>query len=125
MHVIPRHDKWEEWNQGAGEQQHGDRFPLMRLVRYETSAPLRLEEVQEGQEDTAARQEGAGITVNVSSGGLCLMMDWAPAVKEVLRLHVPMPVPLAEIPTLAEVRWVRTLPFGWEGVYAVGLQFML
>ena len=125
MHVHSLHDKWEEWNQGAGEQQHGDRFPLMRLVRYETSALLKQEDVQEGQEHTAARQEGAGLTVNVSNGGMCLMMDCAPAIREVLRLHVPMPVPGAQTPTLAEVRWVRTLPFGWEGVYAVGLRFVL
>jgi len=36
-----------------------------------------------------------------------------------------MPVPWARTPTLAEVRWVRHLPFGWEGLCAVGLKFLL
>ncbi len=52
-------------------------------------------------------------------------MEMEPAVREVLRVHVPMPVTLAETPTLAEVRWVRRPPFTKEGVYVVGLKFIL
>ncbi len=72
-----------------------------------------------------AAPEGAGITVNVSSGGLCLLLDWAPPVQEVLQVHVPMPATLAQTPTLAEVRWVRPLPFTDNGTYFVGLKFLL
>jgi len=105
--------RWAEWSQVAGAQHHLDRFPLMRLVQYELSAARDL------------APEGAGITVNVSSGGLCLLLDWAPPVQEVLRVHVPMPATLAQTPTLAEVRWVRPLPFTDNGAYFVGLRFLL
>lgn len=117
-HMNPLEGKWAEWSEVTGERQRADRYPLMRLVRYESSAPL----VAEGQ---PSEEEGAGIALNVGNGGLCLLLDWAPEVQEVLRLHVPMPVSWAKTPTLAEVRWVRSLPFGYETIYAVGLQFVL
>jgi len=121
LFMFPQHNKWTDWSEVTGEQQRGDRFPLMRLVRYESSAPLD----QLDQEAVSHGEEGAGLTVNVGNGGLCLLIEHAPQVHEVLRLHVPMPVPWARTPTLAEVRWVRHLPFGWEGLYAVGLKFLL
>lgn len=117
-HMSPLEGKWAEWNEVMGERQRADRYPLMRLVRYESSPPLVAEE-------QPSEEEGAGIALNVGNGGLCLLLDWAPEVREVLRLHVPMPVSWAKTPTLAEVRWVRLLPFGYETIYAVGLQFVL
>src|SRR5207248_188584 len=117
-HVSPLGGKWAEWSEVIGERQRADRYPLMRLVLYESSAPLVPEARQLGG-------EGAGIALNVGNGGLCLLLDWAPEVREVLRLHVPMPASWAKTPTLAEVRWVRSLPFGDETIHAVGLQFVL
>ena len=117
-HMSPLEDKWAEWSEVTGERQRADRYPLMRLVRFESSAPL----VAEGQ---PSEEEGAGIALNVGNGGLCLLLDWAPEVREVFRLHVPMPVSWAKTPTLAQVRWVRSLPFGDETIHAVGLQFVL
>lgn len=116
--MSPLEDKWAEWSEVTGERQRADRYPLMRLVRYETSAQLAPEEGRPGE-------EGAGIALNVGNGGLCLLLDWEPELGEVLRLHVPMPVSWAKTPTLAEVRWLRHLPLGWPGPYAVGLQFVL
>lgn len=116
--MSPLEGKWAEWSEVTDERQRADRYPLMRLVLYESSAPLVPEARQLGE-------EGAGIALNVGNGGLCLLLDWAPEVREVLRLHVPMPVSWAKTPTLAEVRWVRFLPFGGETIYAVGLQFVL
>jgi hypothetical protein len=36
-----------------------------------------------------------------------------------------MPIPGVKAPTLAEVRWLRSLPLSWDAVYLVGLKFML
>ena len=117
-HMSPLEGKWAEWSEVTGERQRADRYPLMQLVRYESSAPL----VREARD---LGEKGASIALNVGNGGLCLLLDWAPEVREVFRLHVPMPVSWAKTPTLAEVRWVRTLPFSDETIYAVGLQFVL
>lgn len=119
--VAPLNDNWTEWSEETGEQQHADRLPLMRMVRYECSVPM----TQEEQEEIVEAQAGAGLIVNISSSGLCLLLDWAPTVRALLRLHVPMVVPMVKTPTLAEVRWVRPLPFRWSGINVVGLRFVL
>ena len=79
--------RWTEWSQVTGAQHNLDRFPLMRPVQYELSAAREARGL--------AAPDGVGITVNVSSGDLCLLLDWAPPVQEVLRVHVPMPATLA------------------------------
>ena len=93
----------------------------MRLVRYESTVPL----TQEEHEEIVEHQAGAGLTVNISNSGLCLLLDWAPTVRALLRLHVPMVVPTVKAPTLAEVCWVRPLPFPGSGISTVGLRFVL
>lgn len=39
-------------------------------------------------------------------------MDQTPKVEQVLNPYMPTPVGIAEIPSLAEVRWTRRLLFG-------------
>ncbi len=117
-----KNKEWE-WSRKEAEhyQCHQDRYPLLRPVRYEATAQL----AQEGVTPAVPGPGGTALSINVSSGGMCLLMEMEPAVREVLRVHVPMPVTLAETPTLAEVRWVRRPPFAQEGVYVVGLKFIL
>ena len=112
--------KWAEWSKVTGAQQHGDRFPLMRLVQFERGAANAPE-----QWEAAHGQQEAGILLNFSRGGLCLLTEQAPVEQEVLLVHLPKSVPVSSSQTHAQVRWVRPLPFGGENVYAVGLQFML
>ena len=119
--MVPLNDNWAEWNEENGGQQRGDRIPLMRLVRYESTVPL----MQEEPEEIVEHQAGAGLTVNISNSGLCLSLDWAPELRALLRLHVPMVVPTVKAPTLAEVCWVRPLPFSSSGVNIVGLRYIL
>ena len=116
MPLIPT--EWEKWINVSGEQHHRDRFPLMRPVRYELSESL-------DEPSGAFAQERGAITVNVSNGGLCLLTDWAPELPQVIRLHMPMGGSQAQTPTLAVVRWVRPVPFEPEGMYLVGLRFVL
>jgi hypothetical protein len=66
-----------------------------------------------------------GLTVNVSSGGLCLLADWSPKPGEIFRVHVPLPTVGATTPTVADVRWVRPLPFESSGLTMVGLKFIV
>ncbi len=114
--------KWE-WNQKEAKhyQYHQDRFPLIRPVSYEATARL----TQEGEAALLPGNTGTALSINVSNGGLCLLMETEPMVREVLRIQIPMPVIPTSTPTLAEVRWVRQAPFAQKGVYLVGLRFLL
>jgi hypothetical protein len=70
---------------------------------------------------------GKALSLNISSGGMLILMDHAPQIEQVMKVSVPTPITLAETPTLAEVRWIRKLPFGKpnsDGAYFVGLKFM-
>ena len=56
---------------------------------------------------------------------MLLLMEHAPRVERVVRVHVPTPVSHAKTPTLAEVRWVRQLPFAGGGtLWFVGMRFL-
>jgi len=75
----------------------------------------------------ASTQSGKALSLNISSGGMLVLMEQIPDVNQVLKVYVPTPVAIAETPTLAEVRWARRVPF-WQGVGTgpclVGLKFM-
>jgi hypothetical protein len=75
----------------------------------------------------ASAYNGKALSLNISSGGMLLVMDQAPSVEQVMKVYVPTPITAAETPTLAEVRWMRRLPFGktnGNGAYFVGLKFV-
>jgi hypothetical protein len=72
-----------------------------------------------------ARDERMGVTINISDGGLCLLMDRAPTVRDMLRLQMLGSDGTLREARLAEVRWVRPLPVGQEDVHVVGVKFLL
>ena len=91
----------------------------MRPILYEMTAP------ESGSGNLA--KGGKALSLNISSGGMLVLMDQAPNVKQALKVCVPTPITIAETPTLAEVRWVRKLPIGNSNshvLYFVGLKFM-
>jgi hypothetical protein len=107
--------EWD-WPILSSHQNHSERGALLRPISYEMTAPF----------DAFASQDrhGKALSVNISSGGMLLLMDRAPSVEQVLKVYVPTPLMLAETPTLAEVRWTRKLPFALRGSYFVGLKFL-
>ncbi|HZC81127.1 MAG TPA: hypothetical protein VE222_05320, partial [Nitrospiraceae bacterium] len=92
-----------EWPVVASHQQHAERVTLLRPIPYDILYDLDTALKQESPETRVARQ-GKGLSLNVSSGGMLLLMDHQPKVNQVLRIHVPTPASMAETPTLAEVR---------------------
>lgn len=122
MTSVPRHltqsnhDDWD-WPLAPSDQQHMDRFALLRPIRYEFNTQIDRELLEGCQ--------GKALSINISSGGMLLLMKQAPALQQVMKVHVPTPISLAEIPTLAEVRWTRPLPLGSpEMIYLVGVKFI-
>lgn len=110
--------QWE-WPMADCHESHSERVALLRPIPYEITVP-----VGSGGADA---QGGKALSLNISSGGMLVLMELAPSIDQVLKVYVPTPVNNAGTPTLAEVRWKRKLPFGevkGQGAYLVGLKFM-
>ncbi len=116
MHVTSM--EWE-WPIRDSYENHSERAALLRSIFYEMTAP-------EAGNGSLVR-EGKALSLNISSGGMLVLMDRAPDIKQVLKVYVPTPITIAETPTLAEVRWTRKLPIGGSNshvTYFVGLKFI-
>jgi hypothetical protein len=110
--------EWE-WPIRDSRENHRERVALLRPISYELTKPV------DGPSMLAC--EGKALSLNISSGGMLVLMGQAPDVNQALKVYVPTPVTVAETPTLAEVRWARRVPFGQgtgDGPYLVGLKFM-
>ena len=111
--------EWE-WQMGDSNENHSERVALLRPILYEMTS------FGQGSRNVAVK-DGKALSLNISSGGILVLMDRAPGIEQVLKIYVPTPIAIAETPTLAEVRWTRKLPFGTpvaNGIYFVGLKFM-
>ena len=100
-------------------ENHSERAALLRPIPYEMTAPI--------GSVAESSPTGKAFSLNISSGGMLVLMDQAPQIEQVLKVYVPTPITIAETPTLAEVRWTRKVPFGksnGNGAYFVGLKFM-
>ena len=110
--------EWE-WPMIDSQKSHNERAALLRPILYEMTTPV--------EASAASSHSGKALSVNISGGGMLVLMDQVPDVEQVLKVYVPTPISMAETPTLAEVRWTRKLPFGTpngKGAYFVGLKFM-
>jgi len=110
--------EWE-WPMTDSQKSHSERASLLRPIPYEMTTSV--------ENPAASTHSGKALSLNISSGGMLVLMDQAPAIEQVMKVYVPTPILVAETPTLAEVRWTRRLPFGktnGNGTYFVGLKFM-
>ena len=101
------------------QKSHSERAALLRPILYEMTTPVEV--------PAALTHSRKALSLNISNGGMLVLMDQAPAIEQVLKVYVPTPISVAETPTLAEVRWTRRLPFGTTNsnvAYFVGLKFM-
>ena len=111
-----------DWPIRDSRKNHCERAALLRPIVYEMTS---LEDSQEGSDPLV--RDGTALSLNISSGGMLVLMDKAPDVAQVLKVYVPTPITIAETPTLAEVRWTRKFPFGGSNGHSacfVGLKFM-
>ncbi len=112
-----------EWPVTYSKQQHRERVTLMREIWVHTTSLI--DEESTYYQDREGGVLRKALSLNISSGGMLLLMEQPPEVERVLRIDVPTPVRDAATPTLAEVRWVRKVPFGDQnGVSFVGLRFL-
>ena len=110
--------EWE-WPMTDSQKSHSERAALLRPILYEMTIPV--------EAPAASIHSGKALSLNISSGGMLVLMEQVPDVNQVLKVYVPTPLFVIETPTLAEVRWARRVPFcqGTDtGPYLVGLKFM-
>lgn len=110
--------EWE-WSMVDCQKSHSERVALLRPIPYEMTSPV--------DSPAVVGAGGRALSLNISSGGMLILMEQAPVVEQVLKVYVPTPISIAETPTLAEVRWTRKLPFGKANgncPYFVGLKFI-
>jgi PilZ domain len=110
--------EWE-WPMIASMKCHSERAALLRPILYEMTSPV--------EDPAGSTHSRKALSLNISNGGMLVLMDQVPAIDQVMKVYVPTPISMAETPTLAEVRWTRRLPFGktnGNGAYFVGLKFM-
>jgi PilZ domain len=117
-HTNRSSSEWDKWTHLLPNWNQRDRHPLIQMVRIERST-LRV------VEDEQQIPQIMGLTVNVSNGGLCLLVDWFPNPGEIVRVHLPLSTVGATTPTLADVQWARPLPFQGCGLAMVGLKFLV
>jgi len=109
-----------DWTIQDNNRDHSERVALLRPISYEITAPLNVS--HEG-----LVLQGKALSLNISSGGMLVLMDREPLLDQVLKVYVPTPITQAETPTLAEVRWTRRMPFSkstGNGAFFVGLKFI-
>jgi hypothetical protein len=112
-------NNWD-WQVMPSQQTHSERVTMIRPIKYEMTSPLDPQLF----EDQFMSRHGKALTINVSSGGMLVLMDHVPDLLQVIKIHVPMPNK-AQIPTLAEVAWTRPFPLKPDNIHFVGLKFVL
>ena len=123
------------WTVSPSSQQHRERYSLMRSIPYEVTTTIEGSEEDDDDEEekllgpkVTIGHNGKALSLNICSGGMLLLMEGAPRMESVVKLHVPTPILSARTPTLAEVRWVRKIPFdegGSQDLHFVGMKFIL
>ena len=107
-----------DWPISVNNQQHSDRVIFMRSISYEIPSWPENERYES--------QQGRALSLNVSSGGILLLIDIALDVQQVLKIFVPSVLDIAQTPTLGEVRWTRPVPFDMtDQLFFAGLKFVL
>lgn len=123
--VVHMPNPWD-WPVTSFDTQHADRVALMREIPFESTQSVEPEEPEEVPEAMHPARRGKALSLNMSPGGMLLLMDWMPDYEQVLRLQVPAGVQHLRTPTLAEVRWTREVPFpGPHSLCFVGIKFLV
>jgi PilZ domain-containing protein len=93
-----------------------ERASFTEYCPYEITEPL--------GDDTIAIHEGEALSVNISRGGMLLLMDQSPPVRQVFEILVPASS-MGKTPGVVEVCWTRQLPMeDSESRHLVGVKFL-
>ena len=102
---------------GHQERRGSVRVPLIRHCPYEISKfPV---------EGSVELRKGLTLSLNISTGGMLLLMPWVPKEKQVLDVQAPSLTSEETRSGVVEVCWTREVPVGTDpGTYLVGVKFL-
>jgi hypothetical protein len=97
------------------ERRSSERLPTI------LSCPYELTRVSGS--DTVELSEGVTLALNISAGGMLLLMPQSPGERNVFEVHVPSPAKPEKTTKLVEVCWTRKFSFGvGTKVHLVGVK---
>ncbi len=94
------------------------RLPFLRFISYDLGTP----ETFDGN-----GRKGQAAAINVSEGGLCLLVNHFLREADIIRVELPLADVATTSATLAEVKWSKAVPWNQDAApqYFVGIQFLL
>jgi hypothetical protein len=100
------------------DRRRPNRLPFLRFITYGLSVP--------GAPDTQPQKNQAA-AINVSDGGLCLLVTELMNEADIIRLDLPLADVATTSSTLAEVKWLKAVPWATKESpeYFVGVRFLL
>lgn len=118
---MPRTRLWE-WPLKPERLGHTDRHAFMRAIPFHVLEDERTRTA--GDHPRPARQ-GQALSVNISPGGMLLMMEGEPTLHDRLMIRLPQGSLRGACPSVAEVCWTRSVPALLQGdVFFVGVKFL-
>src|SRR5207249_385463 len=112
--------EWD-WAIMPSDQKHDERIAMLRAIDCEMMG----ETGPNLFKADFVPQEGKVLTLNISSGGMLVLMNETPKVAAIVKIYVPTPIRAAQTPTLAEVVWTRPVPLVSGTLHFVGLKFVI
>ena len=98
-----------------------ERVPVMRPCSYEMSETI--------TDDIVVFHRGAAVCVNMSTGGMLLLMPDPPQIQQVFSVHPPNGGSAQQTTRPVEARWVRPSSGSsgedTEQMYLVGVKFLM
>jgi len=99
------------------ERRDGDRVHCIRVCPYELTAVSKT--------DVMELSEGHAFTINVSVGGVLLLLPQSVGERQVFEIKAPSIAAEQETTMLVEGRWTRPLPVrGHTTMYLAGVKFL-
>ncbi len=114
-----------DWPLVQDQEKHHARTALLREVYWTATQVVEtVDQPRLGGGGDLGKGERA-LTLDMSAGGMLLLTAGRPQPEQVLRVQIPRVGNGTAITRLAEVRWIRRVPFPQhQALYFVGVQFL-
>jgi hypothetical protein len=119
---MSRTRPWE-WPLTPERLGHADRHAFIRAIHYKALDGENNRAA--GERSRRSQKSGHALSLNISPGGMLLLMNGEPALQQQLKISLPLLPMKGPAPSLAEVCWTRSVPARLQGnLVFVGVRFV-